>query len=377
MPLLHAEDGAEKFTLLYPLNICDRLCSMRGDDLTQSELYSFVSPEERVPADHPLRAIRQMCDLALRNLNQKFEALYSERGRPSIAPEKLMRALLLQALYSVRSERLLMEELNYNLLFRWFVGLNADDPVWDATVFSKNRDRLLAGDVAQAFFAGVSRQARDQDLMSDEHFTVDGTLLEAWASKKSFQKKEQPPTQGSGSRGELRLRDTHQSKTDPDARMYRKSSGGAYQLSYLAHVLMENRSGLPVAARVTRASNDAEWSAAVDMLKQQAAPGTTVGADAGYDYARFTERVRQHGITPHVAQHQHRASSIDLRTTRHPGYALSLSKRKCIEQIFGWIKNTAGLRKLRHRGTQLVEWMFTLALSAYSLLRLRSLTVGT
>lgn len=347
---------------------------MRGDDLNQSDMFSFISPEQRVPENHPLRAIRKMCNQALEALNERFSAMYSKRGRPSIPPEKLLRALLLQALYSVPSERLLMEQLNYNLLFRWFVGLNADDAVWDAAVFTKNRDRWLEGDVAQAFFEAVLEPARNQNWLSDEHFTVDGTLLEAWASKKSFQKKEQPPEQGSGSRGEVRLRDTHESTTDKDARMYRKSAGGAFHLCYMAHLLMENRSGLPVAARVTQASSEAEWEAALEMLPQAAGAGATLGADAGYDCERFVKAVRELGITPHVAQHTKRSSCLDRRTTRHAGYAISLAKRRCIEQIFGWIKTTAGMRKLRHRGTKRVQWIFTLALSAYNLLRLRTLS---
>lgn len=346
---------------------------MRGDDLNQSEMFSLLSPEQRVPEDHPLRPIRVMCNAALARLDESFAAIYSKRGRRSIAPEKLLRALLLQPLYSVRSERLLMEQLDYNLLFRWFVGLNSDDPVWDATVFTKNRDRLLKADVAQAFFEAVLEQARERNLLSDEHFSVDGTLLEAWASKKSYQPKEQPPMTGSGRGGQLRKRDTHESVTDKDARLYRKGSGAA-QLCHFAHVLMENRNGLPVAAQVTPASPEGEWDAAVSMLQRVARAGATVGADRAYDYPRFVRAVRQLDMTAHVAQHIERPSCLDRRTTRHAGYAISLSKRKGIERIFGWIKTTGGLRKLRHRGTGLVQWMFTLALSAYNLLRLRTLS---
>jgi transposase len=338
-------------------------------------MYSYLSPEERVPADHPLRPVREMCDAALQQLSRRFGRLYSRLGRRSVAPEKLIRALLLQVLYSIRSERLLMEQLNYNLLFRWFVGLSMDEAVWDATVFSKNRERLLGGDLAQAFFEAILQQAREKDLLSDEHFTVDGTLLEAWASKKSYQKKEEPPPLGSGSRGEVLLRDTHECKTDPDAQLYRKSAGGAFQLCHMGHVLMENRNGLPVAARVTEAITDAEWETALEMLGTTTGQGGTVGADAGYDCARFVEGVRALGMTAHVAQHTKRPSGIDGRTTRHPGYEISLKKRKRIEQIFGWLKTTGTMRKLRHRGRELVQWMFTLALSAYNLVRLRSLTV--
>jgi transposase len=350
---------------------------MRGSDLNQSGMYSYLSPEERVPADHPLRKIRDMGDAALMTLSERFAQLYSKIGRRSVPPEKLLRALLLQVLYSIRSERLLVEQLDYNLLFRWFVGLNMDEKVWEATVFSKNRERLMKGDIAQAFFEAVLDQARQQDLLSDEHFTVDGTLLEAWASKKSYQKKEEPPQEGSGSRGKVLLRDTHESKTDPEAQMYRKSAGGEFKLCHMGHVLMENRSGLPVAGLTTAAITDAEWDAAKQMLEAVVrSPGRiTVGADAGYDYPRFVESMRDLNITPHVSQHTRRSSAIDGRTTRHPGYEVSLKKRKRIEQILGWLKTTAMMRKLRHRGRALVQWMFTLALSAYNLLRLRTLTV--
>lgn len=348
---------------------------MRGTDHDQSAMFSYVSPEQRVPADHPLRPIREMGDRILRGLANRFEALYSPMGRASIAPEKLIRALLLQVLYSIRSERLLMEQLNYNLLFRWFVGLNMDDAVWHPTVFSKNRERLLEGDIAQAFFDAVLAEARKKDLLSDEHFTVDGTLLEAWASKKSFQKKKDPPQSGSGARGRTLLRDTHECRTDPDAKLYRKSAGGAYQLCHMAHALMENRNGLPVAGLITDAKTDAEWSAALEMLKATAGPGATVGADAGYDDRSFVAGARELGVTPHVAQHSKRASSIDRRTTRHAGYEISLKKRKCVEQIFGWIKATGRLRKLHLRGRRLVQWTFTLALATYNMLRLRTLAV--
>jgi transposase len=350
---------------------------MRGSDLNQSAMYSYLSPEERVPADHPLRAVRMMCNRALESLSERFAGLYSALGRRSVPPEKLLRALLLQVLYSIRSERLLMEQLDYNLLFRWFVGLNMEEGVWDATVFSKNRERLLKGDIAQAFFEAVLEQARAQNLLSDEHFTVDGTLLEAWASKKSYQKKEQPPEQGSGARGAVLLRDTHECKTDPDAVLYRKRAGGAYQLCHMGHVLMENRNGLPVAACVTEAITDAEWDAAIEMLAAVTqGQRATVGADSGYDYPRFVDAVRELNITPHVAQHSQRTSSIDGRTTRHAGYEISLHKRKRIEQIFGWLKTTGTLRKLRHRGRRLVQWTFTLALAAYNLVRLRNLTIA-
>jgi transposase len=348
---------------------------MRGDDVNQSAMFSYVSPEERVPADHPLRPVRATADKVLRQLSDRFDGLYSRLGRGSIAPEKLVRALLLQALYSIRSERLLMEQLNYNLLFRWFVGLNMDDAVWHPTVFTKNRDRLLAGDVAQAFFDAVLAEIRQRGLLSDEHFTVDGTLLEAWASKKSFQRKDEPPQGGSGSRGQTLLRDTHECRTDPEARVYRKSAGGAFQLCHMAHALMENRNALAVAGAVTEATTDAEWEAALEMLKGVGRRGVTLGADAGYDCETFVRGVRALGATPHVAQHTKRPSAIDGRTTRHAGYSVSLKKRKCVEQIFGWIKATGRLSKLHLRGRKLVQWTFTLALATYNLLRLRTLTV--
>lgn len=347
---------------------------MRGCDYNQSAIFNYVSPEARIPQDHPLRPILEMCNQALRVLSGRFAKMYSRWGRASIPPEQLLRALLLQVLYTIRSERMLMEQLEYNLLFRWFVGLNGDDPVWDRTVFSKNRARLLEGDIAQAFFDAVLQQARAEDLLSDEHFTVDGTLLEAWASKKSFQKKEEPPAQGSGSRGELLLRDTHECKTDPDAQLYRKSAGSAFQLCHMGHVLMENRHGLPVAGRISAAITTAEWDAAIEMLAAVTkGKGATVGADAGYDVAAFVQAAREIQATPHVTQHTKRTSMIDGRTTRHPGYQISLQKRKHIEQIFGWLKTIGGMRKLRHRGRPLVQWQFTLALSAFNLVRLRTI----
>lgn len=353
---------------------------MRGSDINQSAMYSYLSAEGRVPLDHPLRKMRQMCDAALASLSPRFARLYSALGRRSVPPEKLLRALLLQVLYSIRSERLLMEQLDYNLLFRWFVGLNMDEAVWDVTVFSKNRERLIKGDIAQAFFEAVLDQAREKELLSDEHFTVDGTLLEAWASKKSYQKKGNPPEQGSGSRGKMLLRDTHESKTDPDAQMYRKSAGGEFKLCHMVHVLMENRSGLPVAGRTSEAITDAEWEMAQQMLAEATRRNTkriTIGADAGYDYPGFVNAMRELKITPHVAQHQRRSSAIDGRTTRHPGYEISLKNRKRVEQIFGWLKTTALLRKVRHRGRALVQWTFTLALAGYSLVRMRTMALET
>ena len=352
---------------------------MRGDDEQSGHLFSYFSLEQRVPADHPLRAIRQMTDRVLARLSQKFTRMYSTIGRPSIAPEKLLRALLLQVLYTVRSERMLMEQLEYNLLFRWFVGLNMDDPVWDPTVFSKNRDRLLAADVAALFFQRVLDEAKAQDLVSDEHFTVDGTLLEAWASLKSFKTvgtDDPPPPDDPGNptvnfHGETRKNDTHASSTDPDAQLYRKGQGKEAKLAYLGHVLLDNRHGLVANVCATAATGTGEWEAALLMLKQ-AAHATTVGGDKHFDVGRFVTPTRQLGITPHVAQ-KDAGSRIDARTTRHPGYATSQRKRKLIEQVFGWMKTIGGLRKLRHRGGELVDWIVTFTAAAYNLVRLRTL----
>jgi transposase len=347
---------------------------MRGSDFDQSPMFTYLSPEDVVPADHPLRPIREMVDIALRELSGNFSRLYSRLGRSSVPPEKLMRALLLQVLYSVRSERMLMEQLRYNFLFRWFVGMGMEDKVWDPTVFSKNRERLQEGDIAQKFFEAIGRQAFEKNLLSDEHFTVDGTLLEAWASKRSYQKKEEPPERGSGSRGEILRRDTHESKTDPDAQLYRKNAGGEFKLCHMAHLLMENRHGLAVASCVSAPSPQAERDAGLSMLQTITRKSrATLGGDKCYDEASFVAGLRAMKVTPHVTQYQDRQSYIDDRTTRHPGYEISLTKRKRIEQIFGWLKNTALLRKVRLRGHAKVQWTFTLALSAYNLVRMRNL----
>jgi transposase len=357
---------------------------MRGDDQDTGAMFSYVSPEARVRPDHPLRPIRQMTDAALQRLSPRFDRMYSDIGRPSIPPEKLLRALLLQMLYTIRSERLLMEELDYSVLFRWFVGLGMDDPVWDATTFTKNRDRLLAGDIADAFFQEVLAAADRAGLASDEHFTVDGTLLEAWASQKSFRQRDTPadPPDGPGNptvnfRGEARRNDTHQSTTDPDARLYKKSSGSEAKLAYLGHLLTENRHGLIVDALVTAATGTAERDAALTMLGDLPDGGRiTVSGDRNYDTRAFVRDTRAMGITPQVAQYAktpHRRSAIDGRTTRHPGYALSQQKRKLVEQAFGWMKTIGLLRKLRHRGGPRVNWIFTFAAAAYNLVRLRTL----
>jgi transposase len=355
---------------------------MRGDDQHPDGMFSYRRPEERVPADHPLRPIRQMVDTALRELSPEFARLYPKTGRPSIPPEKLLRALLLQLLYSVRSERQLIEQLDYNLLFRWFVGLSMDDPVWDPTVFTKNRERLLRGDIARAFFDRVLAQAQARQLLSTEHFTVDGTLIEAWASLKSFKPKgagPTPPPDDPGNptvdfHGERRRNATHASTTDPEARLMRKGTGREAKLSYHGHVLMENRHGLAVDGCITQATGFAERETALAMATNLPA-GATLGADKGYDVAGFVEALRQLGVTPHIAQHTtHRRSAIDGRTTRHAGYAVSQRKRKLVEEIFGWAKTVALFRKTRHRGVRRVGWMFTFGLAVYNLIRIRNLT---
>jgi transposase len=356
---------------------------MRGADEQPDSMFSYVSLEARVPADHPVRAIRRITDRALERLSPRFGAIYVQFGRPSIPPERLLRALLLQVLYTIRSERQLMEQLDYNLLFRWFVGLGMDDPVWSPTTFSKNRDRLLDGDIAAAFFEAVRLHADSERLLSSEHFTVDGTLLEAWASQKSFQRRDEEPPAGGGSnpsvdfRGKARRNATHQSTTDPDARLYRKSGGAESRLAYLGHVLLEHRSGLIVDATVTPADGYGERDAAVTMIERYGCPQRiTVAADKGYDCRDFVAGLRAMGVTPHVAQYpttDRRRSAIDQRTTRHAGYAVSQRKRKLVEQSFGWMKTIGGLRKLRHRGGPLVTWVFTFAAAAYNIVRMRRL----
>jgi len=356
---------------------------MRGDDLQQQAMFSYISPEARVPKDHPLRPIQIMVDNALFDLAPLFKEMYSHTGRPSIPPEQILRALLLQIFYSIRSERMLVEQLEYNLLFRWFVGLSMDDNVWDHSVFSKNRDRLIEHDVATLFFETIRRQAERADLLSNEHFTVDGTLIEAWASMKSFRPKDDqdPPTSGGRNsevdfKGEKRKNDTHQSTTDPEARLLKKGKGKEAKLCFMGHALMENRSGLVVDSRLTQATGTAERSAALEMIED--VPGTkqiTLGADRGYDVASFVKDLRQLRATPHVAQ-KTKGTAIDRRTTRHTGYQTSLKIRKRVEEIFGWMKTTGILRKTRHRGLERVECDFTLAVAAYNLVRMRTLIWG-
>ena len=336
--------------------------------------------------DHPLRGIRAMADAALARLSPLFDQLYATIGRPSVPPEKLLRAQLIQMLYSVRSERLLMEEIDYSLLFRWFVGMNLDEEVWDPTVFTKNRDRLLEGDVARQFLAEVVQQAQAQGLTSDEHFTVDGTLVEAWASLKSFQRKEQDHHPGDDDpsnptvdfHGEKRSNETHASTTDPDALLARKGKGKEAQLSFAANLIIENRHGLIVGTEVLQAHGRAEREGALIMLDQ--IPGqqqVTVGADKAYDTKDFVAGCRERHVTPHVAQNSKRpgGSAIDARTTRHAGYAISQMKRKRIEESFGWLKTIALMRQVRHRGIFKVGWVFTFAAAAYNLMRMRNLAV--
>lgn len=384
---------------------------MRGADRQQTGMFSYVSLEARVPQDHPLRPVRAMVDRALGQLSPTFEALYAADGRPSIPPEHLLRALLLQVLYTVRSERQLMEQLDYNLLFRWFVGLELDEPVWVPTVFSKNRDRLLAGDVAQGFLGAVLAEAKARGLLSAEHFTVDGTLIQAWAGQKSFTRDPTKPDDDAPAprgpavpkhrrkflppgdprreagrnptvsfHGERRTNATHTSTTDPDARLAKKASGREAVLALHGHLLMENRSGLAVDAQVTHATGTAERETAVAMVETAPyrAERITVGGDKLYDSRTCVVELRAAGATPHVAQHisARHPSAIDGRTTRHAGYAVSQRQRKRIEQIFGWLKTIGLLRQTRHRGVARVGWMFTFATAAYNLVRLRNLGVG-
>jgi transposase len=367
---------------------------MRGADEQTSALFSYVSCEARVPSDHPLRPIRSIVDEALEALSAEFEQLYARTGRPSIAPEKLLRALLLQAFYSIRSERQLMEQLDYNLLFRWFVGLSMDAAVWAPTVFTKNRERLLDGEVAVKFLAAVLGQARVKALLSDDHFSVDGTLIEAWASIKSFRAKDgsdEPPGPGRNAERNFhkqkRSNETHQSTTDPEAKLYRKGDGQPAKLCFMGHVLMENRNALLVAAGLDQASGTAEREEALKLVdahrpvaRGQNGRRITLGADKAYDVADFIAALRERQVTPHIASNDHltktgkrRKTAIDARTTRHRGYAVSQVIRKRIEEAFGWIKTVAVLRKTRHRGIARVGWMFTLAAAAYNLVRIPKL----
>ena len=358
---------------------------MRGGDNRTGELFSYVDLEARVRRDHPVRAIRTIVNEALSALGLEFARLYSPIGRPSIPPEKLLRAMLLQAFYSIRSERLLMERLEYDLLFRWFVGIGVDDAAWDHSVFSKNRDRLLEGDIAAKFLAAVLAQPKVKKLLSSDHFSVDGTLIEAWASMKSVKPKDgsaEPPVQGGGRNaeanfhGQKRSNDTHASTTDPDARLYRKGKGKETKLCFIGHGLMENRHGLLVDACLTLAGGHAERVAALHMIEPRADRPTaiTLGADKAYDAEDFVNELRSMNATPHVAQNTSgRSSAIDARTTRHGGYAVSQRIRKRIEEAFSWIKTVAGQEKTSFRGRDRVAWAFTFAAAAYNLVRLPKL----
>jgi transposase len=357
---------------------------MRGDDKQQLGVFSYISSEERVPSDHPLRTVRKLVDEIFRTMSKQFDSLYSATGRPSIPPERLLRALLLQILYSVRSERMLMEQLDYNLLFRWFVGVEMDEPVWNHAVFSKNRDRLLNQEVARVFFDRVLSRAKAH--LSDEHFTVDGTLVEAWASQKSFQKKDSDDDPGGEFRGQKRTNDTHQSKTDPEAKLYRKGHGQEAKLSYLGHVLIENRNGMIVDAMLTQADGTAEREAAIILTHRQCQRNRkrgrrgpiTVGADKAYDTRDFVSILREMNVRPHVAQNLNRpgGSAIDQRTARHAGYGISQHKRPLIEKAFGWMKQTGGMRKTKLRGLWKVGWQFLMTAAAFNLWRLPKLNAG-
>jgi len=344
-------------------------------------MFSYISLEQRVPIGHPLRAIRAMVDQALNELWLHFDALYARRGRPSVPPEQLLRALLLQVLYAIRSERQLMEQIDFNLLFRWFVGLGMEESAWDATVFSKNRDRLLAGEVSQRLLMAVVEQARAQSLLSEEHFTVDGTLLEAWANRRSFEPKDPPPTQGTGARGRKCLRDTHESRTDPQARLYKKSTAGEAKPSYLGHVIMENRNGLVVAACATQSSTTAEREAALAMLDKMARTSTaagpkpiTLGADKLYQEEKFIAGLRQRKIAPHVAEYEkaslHWPNFLNEAERNDAGFALSQKKRKLVERVFGWGKLDSIMRKFKLRGVERIDWLFRLLATANNLVRL-------
>jgi transposase len=349
---------------------------MRGDDKQQSTMFSYVTMEQRIAPDHPMRRIRALVDRALARMDADFDQLYSETGRPSIAPERLLRAQLLMVLYSIRSEGQLMEQLNYNLLYRWFVGLEMDDPVWDQTVFSKNRERLIAGEASQKLLLAVVDEAHAERLLSEEHFTVDGTLIQAWASRRSFKEKAEPPDRGTGSRGRKLLRDTHESTTDPEARLYRKSGSGAVVPSYLGHVITENRNGLVVAAMATQSGNAAEREAALKMLRRiKRGKAATLGADKSYQEERFVGSLRAERVAPHVAEYAPNPQWRNWLTEEErndPGLAVSQKKRKLVEKVFGWMKQDR-LRQIKLRGLRRVDWLFQLAAAAHNLLRMSKL----
>lgn len=346
-----------------------------NDERIQEGMFSYVALEDRIPGTHPLRKVRKMTDLVLASMSAEFDAMYSAVGRPSIPPERLLRALLLPVFFTIRSERMLMEQLDYNLLFRWFVGLSMDDDVWAPTVFSKNRDRLLNQGVARQFFACVKQQAADP--MSDEHFTVDGTLIAAWASHKSFRPKDDDTSaDGTNFHGDKRTNETHESKTDPTARLYKKSSGKEAKLADLGYIVTENRHGLIAGAMTATADGTAEPDAALLLLREinEGKRAITVGADKAYDVKNFVKTVREWKVTPHVAQNnKNRRNAIDGRTTRHEGYRQSLSKRWLVEKAFGWLKQTGPIRKVKLRGLPRVDWLFVFSCAAYNLLRIPKL----
>lgn len=356
---------------------------MRGSEEKQIEAFSYIPLEDRIPAKHPIRPFKAIVNEILRDMDAALDGLYADSGRPSIAPEYLLRASILQILYSIRSERQLMEEIEFNILFRWFVGLGLDAPVWDHSTFTKNRDRLLESDIARLFFAKVVERAKRKRFLSDEHFTVDGSLIEAWASMKSFQPKDGNNDgggmAGGGSnpdvdfRGQARSNDTHESKTDKDARLYRKSNGAESRLAYLGHVLMENRNGLAVDVEVTLATGTAERDAALAMAgRLDGSKRRTLGADKGYDALAFADELRELNITPHIAQRKS-GKSVDGRTTRHEGYTVSQRKRKRVEEIFGWAKTVGLIRKAKMRGREKIEWLFTMCIAVFNLVRMRNM----
>lgn len=360
---------------------------MRGNDTKQQMIFSYISPESRVPKTHPLRPIRKMADMALKELSPVFDELYSRVGRSSIPPEQLLRSLLLQIFYSIRSERMLVEQLDYNLLFRWFVGLSMDESIWDHSVYSKNRDRILHTDIAMMFLRAICKQAEEAGFLSNDHFTVDGTLIESWASLKSFRPKDHEPppdSSGPGTRnpevdfhGEKRKNDTHASTTDPESRLFKKGKGKEARLSFMGHILMENRNGLAVDAQLTLATGTAEREAALTMAKDiRSKKRVTLGADKGYDTSDFVRGLRAQTITPHVAQRA-QGTAIDGRTTRHAGYAVSMRKRKRVEEIFGWMKTVGWLRKAKYTGRAKIDWLFTFSTAAYNLVRMRNLGLAS
>jgi transposase len=357
---------------------------MRKPDHQQPRLFYSFCTESLIPEDHPLRPIKRMVEESLKALDDRFAKMYSSFGRPSIPPERLLKGLLLQVLFTIRSERALMEHIRFNLLYRWFVGLDLQDPVWDPSTFSKNRDRLIKADIAVGFLENVVAKADEEGLLSSAHFSVDGTLLEAWASIKSFRPKDEPPSEDPPAQGrndavdfhgEKRSNATHASTSDPEARLAKKGKGKEAKLSFTGHVLMENRSGLAVNGVVTPATGTCEREAALEMIEE--IPGNnraTVAADKAYDTRDFVKKCRANNVIPHVAQKKN--SAIDGRTTRHEGYAVSLRKRKRIEEIFGWLKTVGCLRKTRHRGVSRVQWVFTMAIAAFNLVRMRNLGIS-